>query len=111
MAIVLRERFELSDDDEIVIHMGAGVHADVVRAALRIYHEYAGIAGRPGAFTMSVFAAIGGVSKDDILTALPHHRFGVATLRHLAGPSAVADDHHRDGDPGAEHGGARRHRA
>ncbi|HUP68551.1 MAG TPA: hypothetical protein VM142_01925 [Acidimicrobiales bacterium] len=32
---------------------------------------------------MSVFAAIGGVSKDDILTALPHHRFGVATYATL----------------------------
>ncbi|HUP68354.1 MAG TPA: hypothetical protein VM142_00915 [Acidimicrobiales bacterium] len=83
MPIILRESFELSDDDEVVIHMGAGVHADVVCAALRNYHDYAGLAGRPGAFTMSVFAAIGGVSKDDILRALPHHRFGVATYAAL----------------------------
>ncbi|HUP68550.1 MAG TPA: hypothetical protein VM142_01920 [Acidimicrobiales bacterium] len=32
MAIILREGFELSDDDEVVIHMGAGAHTDVVRA-------------------------------------------------------------------------------
>lgn len=57
VTIILREGLELSDDDEVVIHMGAGVRADVVRAALRNYHEYAGIAGRSGAFTISVFAA------------------------------------------------------
>lgn len=78
MGVVLRPTFELTDDNTVVIHMGAGARRDVVRAAIRNYHAYEGIHDRPGAFTVSVFAAAGGVSEADIIAALPQRQYGVA---------------------------------
>lgn len=78
MTIILRPSLELSDDDDLVIHMGAGARRDVARAAIRNYHAYEGIRGGAGAFTVSVFAAIGGVTEPEIVEALPQRQYGVA---------------------------------
>lgn len=79
MAVRLRATFELSDDSEVVIHMGAGARRDIVRAAVRNYHEYATVARSDGAFTVSVFAAINGVAESDILASLPQGQYGTST--------------------------------
>lgn len=77
MTVILRPSFELTDDDDLVIHMGAGARRDVVRAAIRNYHAYEGVQGGTGAFTVSVFAAIGGVTEAEIVAALPQRQYGV----------------------------------
>src|SRR5436853_282527 len=78
MAVLLRPTFELTDDDTVVIHMGAGARREVVRAAVRNYHAYEGLHGRPGAFTVSVFAVSGDVGEADVVAALPQRQYGVA---------------------------------
>lgn len=82
MGIVLRSSFELQDDDEVLIHMGAGAAGHVIRAALNNYRDYAAIRP-PGAFTVSVYAAIGGVSEQMIVAAMPQRQYGVATYGEL----------------------------
>jgi len=77
VSVILRPSVELTDDDDLVIHMGAGARREVVRAAIRNYHAYEGIHGRAGAFTVSVFAAIAGVSEAEIVAALPQRQYGV----------------------------------
>jgi hypothetical protein len=56
-----------------------------VRAAIRNYHAYQGIADRLGAFTVSVFAAIGDVTESEIVAALPQRQYGVARYGDLRG--------------------------
>lgn len=85
MAVVLRPTFELTDDDTIVIHMGVGARREVVRAAIRNYHAYEGIHGRPGAFTVWVFGVTGDVTEADIVAALPQRQYGVASYGDLRG--------------------------
>ena len=85
MTVLVRPTFELGDDDVVVIHMGAGARRDVVRAAIRNYHAYHGIHDRPGAFTVSVFAALGEVTESDIVAALPQRQYGVARYGDLRG--------------------------
>lgn len=77
MSIQLRPTLGLTDDDEVLIHMGAGGANDVIKAALLNYYSYQGLAGREhGMFSVSLFAAIDGVTKEEILEELPHKRFG-----------------------------------
>jgi hypothetical protein len=45
-------------------------------AAIRNYHAYQGIADRLGAFTVSVFAAIGDVTESEIVAATDSCRSG-----------------------------------
>ncbi|HVW32572.1 MAG TPA: hypothetical protein VHL53_08545, partial [Acidimicrobiia bacterium] len=77
--------FELRDDDTVVIHMGAGARRDVVRAAIRNYHAYEGIQDRAGAFTVSVFAALGDITALEIVAALPQRQYGIARYGDLRG--------------------------
>lgn len=85
MSVVLRPVLDLSDEDDLIIHMGAGARRDVVRAAIRNYHAYEGIRGESGAFTVSVFAAIGGVTEGEIVAALPQRQYGVTRYGNLRG--------------------------
>jgi hypothetical protein len=85
VSVVLRPTLDLSDEDDLIIHMGAGARQDVVRAAIRNYHAYEGIHGQPGAFTVSVFAAIAGVTEAEIISALPQRQYGVTRYGNLRG--------------------------
>lgn len=79
MAIRLRSTLGLSDDDSVLLHMGAGAVASVLEAALRNYHAYEGAYGSvTGLFTMSVFAPVGGVTREEIFGELPQRQFGEA---------------------------------
>ena len=86
MNVILRNTMNLTDDDEVVNHMGAGDVAHLVNTAIDGYPRYAGLLpGRPdgGAFVMSTFAAVDGVSEQDILAAMRHRRFATAKFREL----------------------------
>ena len=57
MPVEMRGSLELADDDELLVHMGAGSPDTVVATALRAFHDYEGVLqGLRGAFTVSVFA-------------------------------------------------------
>lgn len=79
MEIILRDNPGPSDDQVVVIHMGAGAVDVAVAAALRNYQAYRPISARGGEFTVSVFAAMGGITEELILGAMPHPRYGRAT--------------------------------
>jgi len=84
--IVVRSKMNLTDDDDVVIHMGAGDVAHLVNTAIDSYPRYAGLLpGRPdrGAFVISTFAAVDGVSEYDIVAAMRHRRFATAKFREL----------------------------
>ncbi len=64
--------------------MGAGSPETVVGSSLRSFHDYQGIEpGLRGAFTVSVFALIRGVSARQVLAEMPHKSFGVARFGQL----------------------------
>ncbi len=86
MGVLLRQVMNLSDDADVVIHMGTGEVAHIVSNAIDGYSKYAGLLpGRSdcGAFVMSTFAAIDGVSERDILAAMRQRRFATAKYRDL----------------------------
>ena len=78
----------LQDDDLVLIHMGAGALETVVEQVLGTFDIYRGLESESGLFCVSVFGVTNGVSKDDILAALPHKQYGQARygdIKHLAG--------------------------
>ena len=101
MEIILRDDPGPSDDQVVVIHMGAGAVDVAVAAALRNYRAYQAFSARGGEFTVSVFAAMAGITEDMILGAMPHPQYGRARYGG-AEPLLVAAHH----DP--RHAGPRR---
>ena len=100
MMIIDRGEEALPDDAVIVVHGGAGRSEDIVRAALRNYHEYRGFRGQDGAFTISVFAATEGWTVERITGVLPQPRFAIAkagAVRRRLGfsiwPTTIVDPH------------------
>jgi hypothetical protein len=85
MEIILRNDPGPADDEIVVIHMGAGARDVAIAAALRNYRSYEPFSSRGGEFTVSVFAAMGEVAEEMILSAMPHTQYGRApygALRH-----------------------------
>jgi hypothetical protein len=80
VAVVLRPELGLTSDDEVLVHMGAGAALSLIRAAINNYWAYQGIQDLDGAFTVSVYAAIGGVTEEMIVQSMPHKQYGVATF-------------------------------
>jgi hypothetical protein len=78
MEIILRDDPGPSDDQVVVIHMGAGAVDVAVAAALRNYRAYEAFSARGGEFTVSVFAAMAGITEEMILGAMPHPQYGRA---------------------------------
>lgn len=78
MEIILREDPGPSDDQVVVIHMGAGAVDVAIAAALRNYRAYASFSDKGGEFTVSVFAAVAGITEEMILGAMPHPQYGRA---------------------------------
>ena len=78
MQIIVRDDTPPADDEIVVIHMGAGAVEVAVAAALRNYRVYAAVSTRGGEFTVSVFAAMAGVTEAMILEAMPHPQYGRA---------------------------------
>ena len=98
--IIDRGEKALPDDAVIVVHGGAGRSEDIVRAALRNYHEYRGFRGQDGAFTISVFAAVEGWTVERITAVLPQPRFALAKagavrrrLHFPIWPTTIVDPH------------------
>lgn len=78
MEIILRDDPGPSDDQVIVIHMGAGAVDVAVTAALRNYRAYQAFSAKGGEFNVSVFAAMAGVTEGLILEAMPYPQYGRA---------------------------------
>lgn len=78
--IRLRSGERPRDDDDLLIHMGAGAADSVLNQVLRTYDDYRAVtpAGE-GLFAVSVFAVVDGVSRGQILNAMPHGQHGTAT--------------------------------
>lgn len=70
------------DDATLVVHMGAGAVDSVTSAAVRNYCQYSSFRP-PGLLTVSVFAAEGGVTVQEIVDAMPHGKFGTTSVRHV----------------------------
>lgn len=70
------------DDATLVVHMGAGAIDSVTAAAVRNYRQYASFRP-PGLLTVSVFAAEGGVTVQEIVDAMPHGKFGTTSIRQV----------------------------
>lgn len=84
MPVEMRGSLELNDDDELLVHMGAGSPDTVVATALRAFHDYEGVLpGLRGAFTVSVFGLVRGVTASEVLAEMPHKSFGVARFGDL----------------------------
>lgn len=84
MPVVMRGSLELTDDDELLVHMGAGSPDTVVDSALRAFHDYEDVIhGLRGAFTVSVFGLVRGVTVSQVLAEMPHKTYGVARFGDL----------------------------
>jgi hypothetical protein len=79
MEVILRDDPGPSDDQVVVIHMGAGAVDVAVAAALRNYRAYQSLSAKGGEFTVSVFAVMAGVTEEQILGSMPHPQYGRAT--------------------------------
>lgn len=79
MEVILRDDPGPSDDQVVLIHMGAGAVDVAIAAALRNYPAYRAFSTRGGEFTVSVFAAMAGITEELILGAMPHPQYGRAT--------------------------------
>jgi hypothetical protein len=79
MEIILRDDPGPSDDQVVLIHMGAGAVDVAITAALRNYGAYRTFSTSGGEFTVSVFAAMAGITEEQILEAMPHPQYGRAT--------------------------------
>lgn len=80
MALRLRHDGPPPPDATVLLHMGAGRIDDIVSAAIRSFDDYAELGYDPGLATASVFAELDGVDRAEILAALPHSQFAVATV-------------------------------
>lgn len=78
MNITLRDDAGPADDQVVLIHMGAGAVEVAITAALRNYRAYRPFSPAGGEFTVSVFAAMAGVTEEMILAAMPHPQYGRA---------------------------------
>lgn len=80
MTLRLRRNEPPPPDATVLLHMGAGHTDDIISAAVRNFDDYAELGYEPGLATASVFAELGGITRTEILAALPHPRFAVATV-------------------------------
>lgn len=93
--IWLRDRMELSDDSDVLIHMGTGDQArldPILERSITGYQDYKGILPtRPtrGIFAVSTFGAVAGVSERDITGAMRQNRFARASYGELKGDFSV----------------------
>lgn len=79
--IRLRSGERPRDDDDLLIHMGAGAADSVLNQVLRTYDDYRAVTpSGEGLFAVSVFAVVDGVSRGQILSAMPHGQHGTATF-------------------------------
>lgn len=97
MSIILRPELELNADDQVVIHMGEGAARSVIRSAINNYWKYKEIR-QPGVFAVSVYGAIGGVSEEMIVAAMPHRKYGTATYGQLRASFEVLPTTIQDAD-------------
>jgi hypothetical protein len=67
----------------MLLHMGAGAVDSLVDAAVRNFDDYRDLGYEPGLATASVFAETGGITRDDILGALLHPQYAVASAGEL----------------------------
>lgn len=81
--VQIRHSSPPADDDVFVIHMGAGSVDVAIAGAIRNHDEYIGLLDQRGRFTVSVFAAMAGVSVAAILEALPQGQYGRARFGDL----------------------------
>ncbi len=89
MNIWLRDAVELTDDSDILIHMGTGDPArfdPILDRCITGYQDYRGILPNRltrGIFAVSTFGAVAGVSQSDITRALKQNKFARATYGEL----------------------------
>lgn len=87
MQIELRRSPSVLRATDVLIHMGSGETRFPIASAIRNYEAYRGLVpGRPtrGAFMISTYAVIDGVSELDILSTMPQQRFARATRAELS---------------------------
>lgn len=73
----------LHDDDLVLIHLGAGATESVIQQILNTFDEYRGLESASGLFCVSVFGVTNGVTKQDILAAMPHAQYGQARYKNI----------------------------
>lgn len=95
MDIWLRESAELTDDSDVLIHMGTGDPGrldPILERCITGYQDYRSVLPtRPtrGIFAVSTFGVVNGVSERDITQALKQNKFARATYGDLKNDFAV----------------------
>jgi len=93
--IWLRDHVELSDNSDVLIHMGTGDGARldlILGRSITGYQDYRGLLpDRPdrGIFAVSTFGAVAGISDRDITRALKQNKFARAAYGDLKDDFAI----------------------